>query len=293
MKLDTALKRQDAGQLSDGAAIAPRPGGSARALPVLRVAAGPDLLRFVALSPGEQAVIGRGEGADLPLGDPRIAPRHAQVICAPDGSLTVIALEGEVRAGGEVVRQGRIQVGDRLLVGPVPVVVESLSLPERDHVARVARRLQEPARDRLTGLLPPEAVEPALVAAVERSQGSASALSCVMVEIDGLERLPARGAVLSELARLVMAAVRGADACLRRGDDRVLVLLEGASAPDAARVAGRLRSALDRHDWTYTLGARRLNVRFGVAQRQVGEGRDAWLGRALEHLERVRMLESE
>jgi diguanylate cyclase (GGDEF)-like protein len=131
------------------------------------------------------------------------------------------------------------------------------------------------------------------LAVIERHPQPAS---CLVVDVDGLAALNERHGVatgdlvLAELGILLESQVRACDSLAHLGEDEFAVLLPGADAAGADRVAGRILEAVR---GAAPAGGARLQVSIGVAvlepasSRSVGQsGRerkaevDGWLARA-------------
>ncbi len=72
------------------------------------------------LRPGRALVLGRGVGSDIPIHDPTISRRHAELIAGPDG-VDVIDLNSSngTFINGKRVPSGRLRPGDRITFGKV------------------------------------------------------------------------------------------------------------------------------------------------------------------------------
>lgn len=84
----------------------------------LRVSQGPDRGKLFDLSPGGRYVIGRGTG-DIPLGDPKVSHRHAELrILGPGAYLVVdLASTNGTFLNGRRVDNQRFEHGDEIRVG--------------------------------------------------------------------------------------------------------------------------------------------------------------------------------
>ena len=100
--------------------------------------------------------------------------------------------------------------------------------------------------DPLTGALNRRGIEELLTTEVERSLRSRTPLSLALIDIDHFKVFNDAGGhaagddVLRGIAAAVMKTLRPFDACGRLGGDEFLVLIPGASAPDAAIICSRI-----------------------------------------------------
>lgn len=108
------------------------------------------------------------------------------------------------------------------------------------------------ARDKLTGLYNRRLFEEQLDAAVARSLRSGEDLALLVVDLDGLKRIndlgghPSGDEALKTLAEALRHSIRTSDVPCRLGGDEFAVILPGATADDAVRVAERAQDALIR-----------------------------------------------
>ncbi len=249
-------------------------GGGERA--TLVVDSGPDMLRFVALHSKEQVLIGTDSGVDLQLCGASVRLRHARVCAGPDRDLLVVAYDGAVAINGQSISEGVLRIGDRLQIGDVGIEVVSLSPPELSHLGRLVERISDPTRDS-SGLMTEGALRLALPGLIARCARASEPLSCMVLR---MEQPTAR--VLSDLGRLVMWGVRGADLCARLGDDRIAVVIASVDVQRLEPIRRRLLGAIARHDWRGADGdaSQAPAIRIGLAEKAAAESVETWLERA-------------
>lgn len=265
-------------------------GARRRSVPTLRVIAGPDLLRFVTLSPNRQLRIGRDGATELPLSDPTVSKQHARVVVDAKGSATVFDLQSTngTAVNNRRIRRAPLRAGDHLEVGDVSLRLDLLTQDELNHLARVCDHLEAPGREANTGLLPRSYLNEDLRALADRCVRASMRLSCLAVQIDRLDEVrdghgsATVSAVTTSTARQLMLGVRDADPCMRWDGNTMVVFLPGSPEKSAAEVADRLRRKIAGHDWARTAPRLLVTVSIGVAERRVGEGLAAWIGRACE-----------
>jgi len=261
-----------------------------RSVPTLRVIAGPDLLRFVTLSPNRQLRIGRDAATDLPLSDPTVSKQHARVVVDAKGSATVFDLQSTngTAVNNRRIRRAPLRAGDHLEVGDVSLRLDLLTQDELNHLARVCDHLEAAGREADTGLLPRTFLDTGLGTLADQCVRTSVSFSCLAVRIDRLDELrDAHGAgtvhaVGVSTARQLMLGVRDDDPCMRWDPTTVLVFLPGSSEASAAEVADRLRRQIAGHDWARTAPRLLVTVSIGVAARRTGEILSGWVGRACE-----------
>ena len=257
-------------------------------VPTLRVVAGPDMLRFVALVAGDEVVIGRDERCDLSLRHTSVSRHHSRVCCNESGDVTVqdLGSTNGTSVNGHGTKRALLRPGDQLEIGAVSLRLDLLGLDELAHLARVHERLSAANRDTLTGLLNRSWLDDALPALVERCDDAGVAITALFVDADRFKLIndsfghAVGDEVLQGVARLLMLGVRDSDACVRYGGEEFLLILPSTDENRALEVAERLRRSVSGHDWERTAAGLRVSASFGLAQRIEGEDIAAWLSRA-------------
>lgn len=256
--------------------------------PTIRVAAGPDMLRFASLSPGESLVIGRDEECDISLRDGSISRHHARVTCERSGRVIVkdLGSTNGIAINGTPTLHAALHPGDHLELGMVSLRLELLGLEELAHLNRVVERLKKADRDPLTGLLTRAYVEEELPDLVGGCEERLAPISVMFLDLDEFKAVNDRfghlvgDEVLTTSARLMMLGVRDTDPCVRYGGEEFLVFLPGADASSAMATAERMRIAIRGHDWERTALGLCVTSSIGVAERRTDEPVSTWLERA-------------
>jgi len=260
-----------------------------RRYPVLRVAAGPDLLAFARLVPEHPTIVGRDEQADLRLQDSSVSRRHARLVLQPDGSAMVTDLDSTngVRLDERKVSRGIVIEGARLELGTVSLRLDYMTDAEISHLARVrARLLTAENRDPLTGLLTRAFLEDELPRMAATCAQADVPLCCLFFDLDHFKRIndsfghAVGDEVLETVAQLALLDCRDTDVCLRYGGEEFVTVLQGSSIDDAIAAAKRLCRAVRGYDWGRAHPGLTVTVSCGVARRRVNEDLGAWIGRA-------------
>jgi diguanylate cyclase (GGDEF)-like protein len=263
-------------------------GSGPATIPLLRVVAGPDVLRFAVIDREEALEVGRDPECALSLSDASVSRRHARIERTAGGFfLEDLGSRNGTRVNGEA-RAGKIQLeaGDRLEVGTVLLRFELVSLPELAHLRGVLARLAASDRDPLTGLKTRKFLDEKLPALLERGARKARPTSAVFVDLDRFKRINDRFGhaigddVLRQVARLVLFALRGREVCVRYGGEELLVILEGSPEATAVTIAERLRQQIEAHDWGRLADGLAVTISCGVAEHEPGEPVRPWLERA-------------
>ncbi len=265
------------------------PSRSEQRYPVLRVAAGPDLLTFVRMEPGRPVVLGRGEGCELRLNDSSVSRRHARIEPRADHSALVSDLGSTngIRLDGRAAKRGLLAEGVRLELGTVSLRLDMMTDSEISHLAKVrARLLAANDRDPLTGLLTRAYLEDELPRAAAACARSGLELCCVFFDLDHFKRIndsfghAVGDRVLETVAQLALLDCRDTDACLRYGGEEFVIVMQGIGIEHALNAARRLCEAVEGYDWNRAHPGLVVTVSCGVAQRRINEDLGAWIGRA-------------
>jgi two-component system cell cycle response regulator len=262
-------------------------GSGAPEVPILRVLAGRDVLRFVILGEGGTVEIGRDEGCSLPLGDASVSRRHARVHADAQGaSVEDLGSRNGTFVNGQQTQKARLKPGDRLEIGTVPLRYDLVSAEELAHLQSVVDKLEASDRDALTGLQTRAYLDDRLPALAERSAEGGEPLSAVFIDIDHFKAVndtyghAIGDDVLRQAARVLAFAVRSREGCVRYGGEEILVILEGANEHHAVVVADRLRHLVEAHAWETIADGLAVTISCGVAQRKPSEDVRAWIERA-------------
>lgn len=259
-------------------------------LHTVRVAAGPDMLKFATLYPPDGSVtIGRDAECELPLGDGSVSRRHAVVSIDEDGQIWVEDLgstNGTSVDHRPVVGRTALAPGATLLVGGVTLRVDDLSLKELAHLTKVVQRLSLANKDALTGLATRHYLDDELPALVRRHAVSDLPVSCIFMDIDHFKAINdtyghgVGDEVLRTVARLVVMHVRDSDTVVRYGGEEFVAVLPNCDETGAASTAERVRGEVERHAWgTYAAGLK-VTLSGGVAEYRDPEELTEWLNRA-------------
>lgn len=183
---------------------------------------------------------------------------------------------------------------------------KNLSLSERYHrqlrqlekVARISDRYQDMLRDLnqalkdasqrdvLTGLANRRMLMERLREEERRSQRNGQPFVLAMLDVDHFKRIndtwghEVGDRTLSEIARVLQAAVRASDLCGRWGGEEFLLLLPATAQGEALLLLERLRSGL--RELRVAVGGEALSITasFGVAEHPPGESYSRTLQRA-------------
>jgi diguanylate cyclase (GGDEF)-like protein len=172
----------------------------------------------------------------------------------------------------------------------------------REHAAMRTKALRDELRarnaqlelmvstDLVTGLLNRRATDEQLGSLISRSRRHATALSVLVVDVDGFRRVNgAHGtavgdAVLETIAERVSDELREEDLVGRWGGDELLVLAPDTGTEGAATLADRIRAAVAATPVQTRAGAVRVTVSVAAATLRDGEDGEAVVHRAEQAL---------
>jgi len=213
-------------------------------------------------------VIGRDPLADIQIDDSAVSRRHARIV-ARDGAYAVEDLgsaNGTFLGGTRISRQ-ELESGDRIQLGP-RVVLRFALLDEAEEIMH--RQLFESStRDALTGAYNKKYITERLVAEVAHALRHHSSLEVVVFDLDKFKQVNDQhghlvgDAVLRAVADRVHAVIRSEDVFGRFGGEEFVVISRGS---DAARLAERIRAAVEHHAIPTDRGALHVTVSLGVAR---------------------------
>jgi len=193
------------------------------------------------------------------------ATRHylCSILPKPGPNGTVL---GAMFAAVDMTRQKEyeLQIEEQLLrINQYSAEIEV----QRTELELANRRLESlAATDGLTGLANHRAFYDALERAVAASERSGLPLSVVLLDVDDFKSYndtfghPAGDEVLRQVASALIGASRRSDVVARYGGEEFAVIVQ-ADATQSANVAERMRSAIEKAQWTM----RSVTASFGVA----------------------------
>jgi diguanylate cyclase (GGDEF)-like protein len=263
---------------------------AAATIPLLRVVAGTDMLRFAVLEKSHSLEVGRDEGCGLRLADASVSRRHARIDWTEEGfGVSDLRSSNGTRLNGvPLLPDGRrpLAPGDRLEAGTVLLRFDLVTLAELLHLRSVLSRLAASDRDSLTGLLSRSYLDEKLPGLLQKSATRGRPLSALFVDVDRFKGINDRFGhatgddVLRQVSRLVLLGLRGKEVCVRYGGEELLVILQGSNEARAAAIAERLRHQIEAHDWARLKGGLAVTISCGVAEAAQGEDVRAFLERA-------------
>lgn len=152
---------------------------------------------------------------------------------------------------------------------------------EREESVRGDGETRAADTDPLTGLLNGEALEGRMAWAVELASRSGASLTCLLVRLDDLKRLPVTHGgrtgdrVLTQFAQLLRREQRAVDIVARSGEDEFAMLLPDTGAPGARLFAERILRQAEQTAFGEPGASVTLTVNVGLATYPGEQSRDA------------------
>jgi diguanylate cyclase (GGDEF)-like protein len=211
---------------------------------------GSEVGRVFRLDREKAFTIGRRRDCELNLNYEGISRRHARIVST--SGLFVIEDLGSVNGTtvqGRAVSSHRLQDGDVIQLGPSVSLRYSVTDAREEQMLR--QLFQSSVRDPLTGAYNREYMAERLASEVAFATRHGSKLALVMLDIDHFKRIndeyghQTGDTVLTDLVERVQSSLRAEDLLARYGGEEFAVGLRDANVQGAARMAERVRAAVE------------------------------------------------
>ncbi len=216
----------------------------------------------------EETVIGRDPMADIQIEDSAVSRKHLRVIVNDGGHIVAdLGSANGTFINGTRTDRSDVDSGDRIQLGP-RVVLRFAMLDEAEE--KMHRQLFESStRDPLTGAYNKKYITERLAAEVAHATRHSSSLEVVVLDLDKFKHVNDQyghlvgDAVLKAVADRVHAVIRSEDVFGRFGGEEFVLI---SRASDAARLAERIRDAVERLEVPTERGPLRVTLSLGVAR---------------------------
>ncbi|MDB4975380.1 MAG: hypothetical protein JWN48_3721 [Myxococcaceae bacterium] len=216
------------------------------------------------------AVLGRGDDADLRIEDPSLSRTHVRFERDGD-TLTITDLEslnGTLVEGARLTGTQQLRNGDLLTLGNVLVRFAVQDPAE----LQVSRDLYEAAvRDRLTGLYNRGYFDDRIAAECAFIKRHQSSMAVLLIDLDHFKQVndthghPVGDAVLRAAAAKIRESLRAEDLAARYGGEEFVVLARGTDSGGAQVLGQRLRTRIALAQVTAAGGPVKVTASIGVA----------------------------
>ncbi len=240
--------------------------------------------------------LGRDPAVELPLHDEGISRRHCRVE-PKDGHCVLVDLRSTngTLLNGDKLEGGAEQVlaaGDRIYLGACVVKFTFADALEVGYHAQMDTLI---GTDDLTGLIAKRRFDAAYLRAVENARVQGEKLAVMMLDLDGLKLIndthghPVGAYTISEVGKVIGAAVGQAGAACRFGGDEFAVFLPGYGKGDAKKLGERIRERVAAHRFEKEGVVVKPTISIGLSGfPDDGETADVLLARADEALYRAK-----
>jgi diguanylate cyclase (GGDEF)-like protein len=220
----------------------------------------------------DHAVVGRGKEADLALSDPGISRIHCEIFRDEDGRFLIQdqqSTNGTLVNGAKVIGR-ELRPGDRIQIGS-EVVLQFGYFDAAEE--SLANELYESAtRDPLTRALNRRSFEERLLAEVSYAVRHKEKLVALLLDIDRFKSIndthghAAGDEVLRGVAQAIAATHRTEDVFARYGGEEFVLLGRGLKLANGIKLAERIRSLIERTDFSAAAPGMPVTVSIGVAE---------------------------
>ncbi len=242
-----------------------------------------------------RTTVGRAREADVAILEHGVSRHHCTLIRNDNDFLIEDAgSTNGTLVNGERVRRAALTPGDRIQLGP-DVVLQLGWFDETEEA--LANSLVEAARrDVLTGALNRRAFEERFAAELAYATRHGEKLVAIAIDVDHFKALndtfghPAGDVVLRALAGLVAGKLRTEDVFARIGGEEFIVIARGLTTENGARLAERLRTAVESTAIDDPPNRLRITISLGVAE--LAESGSTPTGEALLELADARLYQA-
>jgi two-component system cell cycle response regulator len=202
-------------------------------------------------------IIGRGREADLRMQGDGISRKHARLRMAAESVVLedLGSTNGSFVNGERIANPTALADGDKIQIGTATI----LKFTYHDEIEEDFQRqmFESASRDALTQIYNKRFFLEQLQSEYAYAARHATDLSLVIFDIDHFKHIndthghPAGDAVLRELARVVIPAIRTEDVFARYGGEEFAILSRTTSRAAAAVVAERVRRTIEQHRFVH------------------------------------------
>lgn len=216
------------------------------------------------------AILGRGDDADLRVEDPSLSRTHVRFERDGD-TLTITDLEslnGTLVEGVRLTGTQRLRNGDLLTLGNVLIRFAVQDPAE----LQVSRDLYEAAvRDRLTGLYNRGYFDDRIAAECAFVKRHQTSMAVLLIDLDHFKQVndtyghPVGDAVLRSAAAKISESLRAEDLAARYGGEEFVVLARGTDSGGAQVLGQRLRTRIALAETMTPMGPVKVTASIGIA----------------------------
>jgi diguanylate cyclase (GGDEF)-like protein len=217
-------------------------------------------------------VLGRGQDADIRFEDELVSRRHCALTF--DGQSVTVEDLGSTNGtfvDGNYIHKQILDSDNRLQIGKM---VLKIAYKDPNEEA-FSRELYEAATmDSLTGILNRQAFLDRSAGELVCARREGAFIHVAMIRVDGFKQLTETNGemcgdlILKEVARLLNDEKRDSDLLARNDGEKFLLLMNGISPEDAKKRAEKLRTAIERHIFSWMDSRIPVTISIGLVSRQ-------------------------
>ncbi len=206
-----------------------------------------------------QVTVGRALDADIRVNDSRASRLHARIITEPDENGVVRyrlkdldSTNGTI-LNGKAIDQALLQDGDKFEIGDQLIRFEMLDEIDREFQQQIHRLL---VHDELTGLLTSKSFFSELRREAARAVSESMPFCVLMMDIDHFKEVNdtyghlVGSETLEEIGAVIKQSLRAGDVGARFGGEEFAAFLLDADYAQGLVAAERVRSAIEKHDFS-------------------------------------------
>jgi len=207
-----------------------------------------------------EIILGRALGADVRINDSKISREHARITIVDDKNggrpeyiLTDLGSRSGTFLNGHKIKEERLSNGDKISVGKHILRFDLHDEIDREYHRQIHRLL---SHDDLTGLLSSRSFFSELRREAARARADDRPFCVLMMDLDHFKRVNdtyghlTGSKTLEELGACIVKNLRSGDAAARFGGEEFAAFLLDAELPQALVAAERIRSEVEKHDFS-------------------------------------------
>jgi diguanylate cyclase (GGDEF)-like protein len=228
----------------------------------------------------EAVILGRALEAEIRVNDTQVSRQHARITTetkASTGQTEYVLTDLKSRNGtflnGRRIERESLTNGDKVSIGDTILRFDLLDEIDREYQRQIHRLI---SHDDLTGLLSSRSFFSELRREASRAKAENRPFCVLMMDADYFKHVNdtyghlTGSKTIEEIGSAIMASLRTGDAAARFGGDEFAAFLLDAELPQALIAAERMRSAIEKHDFTVVRqgkphAAHHITVCIGVA----------------------------
>ena len=227
---------------------------------------------------GPNTVVGRSLDCQIKIHEAGVSRRHALITQSGETEYYVqdLGSRNGTTVRGRPVTRARLTDGDRIGIGPV---FFRFALADETEEMALKRRYEFSIVDGLTGAMNRKHFDDRLIGELAYAKRHKAGVSLMIIDVDHFKRVNDRhghqagDAVLKRLAAVIRSTLRVEDLFARYGGEEFAIIARGIDSKKALAFAERIRTLVEKTQFSHKALALPLTVSIGVAS--LADCRDA------------------